>query len=373
MPATKALRHRDVPGYALRSRPGRSYNMSVQRLPVQLLPPPAAASDVLFLVMSSVALEERAHVVFDEPWCRAAQCVFFTDGDFRRRPKQMWIVTLPGLRHPSAAECCARAGNKTEPYTSSDFCLVEWRQKLSAQYRFLPALRWAKERIAAAALQTPTGGKTRRIGRDVRWVALIDDDSYVYTNRFLQLLGWHDPMAEAIYMGDFLVRYPGWKPSDFACGGGGSILSIRALQAMQINRCISDFSTQCLMSDWMVGHCTASPYVTAPIHRAKEYACDSCLLGSPQSADAAEIRWRILHNDCFFLQNVRPEILEAIPCGGLAGKYAPAIVHGLYIRRVPAPVPTPCTGSRANCRRAVLAAALHRCLYEWESLSGARF
>ena len=305
-----------APQYAPKSSPGRSFQ-SFQRPP-----PPAAASEVVFLVMSSVELEERAHAMFREPWCRAAQCIFFTEAPFRRRSPQLFNVILPPGPHPSADDCCARG--------PPDFCTPLWRNKLSAQYRFMPAIRWLKRRIAAAALRPAGGNSSGGIGHGVRWIAMIDDDSYVFLPRFLQLLGWHDPRAEAIYMGDFIIRYPGWKASDFACGGGGSIFSVRALEAMDLDRCISDFSSQCLMSDWMIGLCTAVPYVREAIYRAKEYACDSCLLSFDTFSDKEEIRWRLKNNDCFFMQNVSPDLLEPMPCGGLFGKYAPAIVHGLY-------------------------------------------
>ena len=150
-------------------------------------------------------------------WCRSAQCVFMmVDGsNFSKAVQGMRIVSLAPPQHPTAAQCCEKE--------QGDFCLPQWKVKLDAQYAFLPALLWAKQRIAAAA--HTRADHNHGIGPDVKWVALVDDDSYVFPQRFFKLLGWHDPTSEALYMGDFLVRYPGSRPSDFACGGSGSIFS----------------------------------------------------------------------------------------------------------------------------------------------------
>ena len=150
-------------------------------------------------------------------------------------------------------------------------------------------------------LNVTLDGLYRRLVTDF----LVDDDSYVFPQRFFKLLGWHDPTSEALYMGDFLVRYPGSKPSDFACGGSGSTFSIRALHAMRLNNCTNTLSSRCLMSDWMISMCAEDPYVNEPVYRMN--ACDTCLLGTHWS-NVNDTEWRIRNNDCFFMQNFNDQL-----------------------------------------------------------------
>ncbi|KAL3900507.1 MAG: hypothetical protein SGPRY_012451 [Prymnesium sp.] len=91
------------------------------------------------------------------------------------------------------------------------------------------------------------------------WVALVDDDSYVFVNNLARLLASKCP-DESLHLGDFYVDHHTGKPS-FACGGGGSIFSRGALDVMDIAKCIrisedhGEKKIWCQQSDWMIGMC----------------------------------------------------------------------------------------------------------------------
>ena len=59
---------------------------------------------------------------------------------------------------------------------------------MTAQYRFLPALHWAREQL-----------RTKRYD----WVAIVDDDSFVFPRALQRLLQRYDS-SRAYYFGDFL-------------------------------------------------------------------------------------------------------------------------------------------------------------------------
>ena len=59
---------------------------------------------------------------------------------------------------------------------------------MAAQYRYLPALAWAKQRL--------------RLKTSYRWVAVIDDDSFVFPRRLSRLLSTYDA-STPLHFGDF--------------------------------------------------------------------------------------------------------------------------------------------------------------------------
>ena len=48
----------------------------------------------------------------------------------------------------------------------------------------------------------------------------------------------------------------------YACGGGGSVFSRRALEAMDLGRCMRDYHKKCMQSDWMIADCARKFNVT---------------------------------------------------------------------------------------------------------------
>ena len=254
---------------------------------------PAAA--VLFLVMSSARFQSRA-LSLHNGWCRGLRCIFFTDAPFTTTPVGMRVIVQGEQPHPAPDHCCA--------LRPPDFCLPAWKAKLAAQYRFLAALAWAKEPYLS-------------MGTD--WFAIVDDDSYVWPARLFRLLSRHRPAEEAVYLGDFPLR--SGSGQKFACGGSGSVLSRRALHAMDVPRCIRSFASQCLMSDWMIGQCSEPPFASERVRRATEYACDTCN-GARDANHTRIVRQRLQRDECFFVSSVQPHWADLLPCG-----HAPAIAH----------------------------------------------
>ncbi|KAG8470534.1 hypothetical protein KFE25_008955 [Diacronema lutheri] len=260
-------------------------------------PQPRSAPDALrpshiqFVVMASKQLRHKAHLAY-HTWCaiRGVRCLFIVDtyfGDGRGR-HMMPMFRVPAARTIDPSRCC-RGGH-------GFFCRKHRQDTLAAQYRFLPALQHVKSLAHVQA-------------GDVRWVIIVDDDSFVFVGNLLRLLRTLDP-RRPLYFGDV---HPG-RP--IVCGGGGSVFSIGAIQKMDVDRCIWAMHRVCMQSDWMLGECAHR----AGVQMLTDYGCHTCAAGARRwyrTVEAALPR-------CFFMQEVDP-FLERLPLD----TPTPAIIHGI--------------------------------------------
>ena len=105
----------------------------------------------------------------------------------------------------------------------------------------------------------------------------------------------------------------------FACGGGGSVLSLAALLRMDLAQCMRRYQTRCMQSDWMVGGCARAYNVS----ELRELGCGTC---DPRrlERDRSLVRQKLRDDRCFFLQHAELAAKE-LPLG----RHSAAIVHGL--------------------------------------------
>jgi len=251
-----------------------------------------AVSQIQFVVMSSKLLRFKAHLVH-RTWCAipGARCLFVVDGYFGdgRGHNLEPMLKVPRVRSINTRSCCK--GGK------GFFCGRHRQETLPAQYRFLPALNHAKN------LEGVRNG-------EVRWVIVVDDDSFVFMGNLVRLLASLDS-RKAVYFGDF---HPG---REVVCGGSGSVFSVTALQQMDIGRCISAMHHMCMQSDWMFGECARR----GGVGLLKQYTCGTCAGGNRKWPD------RIAKNlgHCHFMQVVEP-FLDRVP---LEHSHTPSIIHGI--------------------------------------------
>mmetsp|Transcript_28888 Transcript_28888/g.95908 ORF Transcript_28888/g.95908 Transcript_28888/m.95908 type:complete len:214 (-) Transcript_28888:51-692(-) len=69
----------------------------------------------------------------------------------------------------------------------------------------------------------------------------------------------------------------------YACGGGGSVFSRRALEAMDLGRCMRDYHKKCMQSDWMIADCARKFNVTFAV----EHGC-TCAWSAEKAATSKE-------------------------------------------------------------------------------------
>ena len=246
----------------------------------------SGTDSVLYVIMSSARNRERA-VLQQRTWCRLAQCVFVVDADFEAEGLSMRLVrvdasALAGREAPPAAESCCT--NATTTAATRFFCDRHRMRTLSAQYRYLPALRWAKRELE------------RPNNRQLRWAALLDDDSFVFPRGLRRVLATYNARAvdAPMYLGDFWKRSDDASP-EYACGGGGSIFSRSALMQMDLSRCIRAQSAECAQSDWMIGRCARDGGVRfEPRH--------GCTCVPWRHATERRVRERLHAGSCAFLQ-----------------------------------------------------------------------
>jgi hypothetical protein len=287
------------------------------RLPREVLQPSAAttslrASQVLFVVIGSSRFRGRAQRAHGS-WCRFVRntrCLFVADDEPPTDAASVATDPMPWLsigRTSPPRHCCAlKPGAR---HTKGFFCTSHRAKTLGAQYRFLPALLHVQRSAAV------------RSGA-FRWVVLVDDDAFVFTPRLLWILARLDA-SKPIYAGDFgsSGEAVALDIPHFGCGGGGSVLSLAALQRMDVASCLARYHASCMQSDWMIGGC-------ARVHNVSELrelgcgTCDPRRLREPRQR--AAVRQRLRDERCFFLQNAEPFAKE-LPLGRHAG----AIVHGL--------------------------------------------
>ena len=237
---------------------------------------PLAATEILFMIMGSNRYRQRS-LRAHRTWCAQPHrltCLFFSDerdaAGEKANPSGVPIVQVRAAQSPRPKSCCP-------PGSRSIFCEAHRATTLPAQYRFLPALQHVKASADFAA-------------RHFRWVALVDDDSFVFPSH----LRWHalrtpahpprhpsrhpprgtllsapssrHPLVSAhlsdckppphpplctpsaplcrllsrlddsqpLYLGDFgstsAAEAVHLRVPRFACGGGGSVLSAEAVQ-----------------------------------------------------------------------------------------------------------------------------------------------
>lgn len=253
-------------------------------------------SDIQFVVMSSKKLRQKAHLAH-RTWCSIAgvRCLFVVDGYFGdgHGNDLSPMFKVPKGRSIDPARCC-KGGR-------GFFCGQHRQETLPAQYRFLPALQHAKY------LPHVQSG-------EVRWVVVVDDDSFVFMANLLKLLRTLNPQ-DALYFGDV---HPG---RSIVCGGGGSVFSIGAIRKMDIGRCISAMHRVCMQSDWMLGECAQRAGVTM----LKQFGCHTCAAGTRKWYAKVE---RALPR-CYFMQEVDP-FLDRLPFNTAT----PAIIHGIALDRL---------------------------------------
>ena len=216
-----------------------------------------------------------------------------------------WLTV--GASAPPRHCCEAKPGSRK--HRSGFFCTAHRAKTLRAQYRFLPALLHVQR---SAALRSAA----------FKWVVLVDDDAFVFVPRLLWILTRLDS-SRPIYAGDFGSSGEATAAGipHFACGGGGSVLSVAALRRMDVESCLTSYHARCMQSDWMIGGC-ARRYNVSEL---RELGCNTC---DPrrlkETRERAAVRQRLREDRCFFMQNAEPFARE-LPLGRRSG----AIVHGL--------------------------------------------
>ena len=316
---------------------------------------------VLFVVMGSLSLIERS-ILQQQTWCQHATCVFSLLQDVKQAAglaaaervlKQVAMRTLKLDRSlvsgPSAKACCKadEAGKNESQERPSPlprrltaprkqylrefskegpqryFCAKHAQATMTAQYRFLPALHWAREQL-----------RTKRYD----WVAIVDDDSFVFPRALQRLLQRYDS-SRAYYFGDFL----GDDALTFACGGAGSLLSRGAMARMNLIACIRTMHPKCMQSDWMIGKCAAR----AQVEPVTEHGCTCTGDGRGirewmlrGSTPPLHLKAGFIHGSCHFLQKMGSPAKDAkvyrelndLESTLLAARNIPAVVHGFGSR-----------------------------------------
>lgn len=249
---------------------------------------------VLFVVIAHAGSVRDRALLQHRTWCqsdlvRSVQpCAFMVDDPSAARlvdPRdelRMVHLSNTNVPHRSASECCANASSGAAP---SFFCERHRMRTLDAQYRYLPALRWAKRELAS-------------LDESVGWVALVDDDSFVFPRGLARILGRLNASLP-LHIGDFWRDQAEGGASlgrpQYACGGGGSVFSRAAMERMDVSGCIARLHTRCSQSDWMVGECAR----WAGVHFVADHGC-TCV----EWRDDTERRVRegLHRGSCAFLQ-----------------------------------------------------------------------
>ena len=270
-------------------------------------------SEVLFMVLGSSRFRQKSERAYHS-WCRQRRgisCLFFADeGANRTRSATVlrndpipWAIVrnVEPPRH-----CCAR-----RPGTSRGnfFCTAHRANTLRAQYRYLPALHHVQR---SSAVQS---------GR-FQWVVLVDDDAFVFVSRLLWILSRLNA-STPLYLGDYgsSGEASALGIPHFACGGGGSVLSLGALRRMDLGACTRRYHAKCMQSDWMIGGCARYHNVM----ELRELGCGTCDPRRIKESRYVEgVRQRLRDDRCFFLQQATP-VARDLPLARHSG----AIVHGL--------------------------------------------
>jgi len=198
--------------------------------------------NILFGVMTSGRHSRTRAQAVKASWCgtEKTKCVFFSETAETAKDVQPVVVVDVGADYKSA------------------------------QLKFLPALQF---------LRTHPDFKSGK----VKWVMLVDDDSYVFVRNLMLALGQLG-VGTPRYIGDVLSasvvdQLNGGPSHDFVMGGAGSLLSREALERMDLQTCIDRQNTtqwKLWQSDWMIGACAAEvgilPEMDPRFHQ--WYSCD---------------------------------------------------------------------------------------------------
>lgn len=308
------------------------------RLPRASIPAPASpapalrTSEVLFMVLGSAKYHHRSVHCY-QTWCQQGTnvtCLFFADDSISNSTtntsgtaavrsamtdvtgaSSMPLVIIKGVAPPK--QCCAKKRSSSGKLRPNFFCTAHRATTLRAQYRYLPALEHVR---SSRAFRTGS----------FRWVVMVDDDAFVFVQRLVWILSRLNSSAP-LYLGDFgsSGEATALHPSipHFACGGGGSVLSVAALRAMDLRACRRAYHAQCMQSDWMIGGC-ARRYGVMEL---RELGCGTC---DPRRIKdrryVSGVRTRLHDGRCFFLQQASPVAAELLSSGSV---HSAAIVHGL--------------------------------------------
>lgn len=285
-----------------------------QRAVAWSLAPWMAPSNMLFAIVTSRATRQRALGAW-RSWCASAgvACRFFADAPFGadKPPGLHWTVLKASApRHG----CCKQQ--------HGFFCAEHRRHTLTAQYRFLPALRSVRQSEAFSRGRFP-------------WIILLDDDSFVFARRLAGLLARYSAQ-EPLMLGEFKSDH------SYACGGAGAVLSRAALSALNLDSCIARSGERCMQSDWQLGECVRRAGVR--VRLVAQHGCGSCAVRNCTGRCTA----RLLQG-CHFMQEAGPYASWLQRTSNCTAVRAPSIVHGT----------TPVTGA-AGGRSHSLAATLAR-------------
>lgn len=269
-------------------------------------------SQILFVVMCGAKVGWKAQLAHST-WCNAtsARCVFAADTPFpdaSGEPFPAMFAPTPS-REPTVSACCSSMRRETS--SKSFFCQEHRKDTLLAQYRFLPALETAKAEY---------------IRNETKWVALVDDDSFVSVPNLVRHLSTLNPELP-LYLGD---THP--TRDFFACGGGGSIFSIAAMHQMNLTQCAraSAEAAHCLQSDWMLGECALRSRVSF----LRNLSCWTCVPGHNNRAGVERPSYEFFSRSrCAFAQKLlgisklrptldMPPLVKTLSMGV-------AIVHGI--------------------------------------------
>jgi hypothetical protein len=169
---------------------------------------------------------------------------------------------------------------------------------MRAQYRFLPALQWARRQILVPHHEHARSAAGTTALHMFDWVAMVDDDSFVFPRRLRSLLAAYDP-SEPLHLGDFWHddNEPGGRHAapQYACGGGGSVFSRGALERLDVRACMRTAHGACAQSDWMLGECAR----TAGVRLVPRHGC-TCVRWHENTE--ARVRGALRAGSCAFLQ-----------------------------------------------------------------------
>jgi len=202
---------------------------------------------IIFGVLTGAAMLERARGIL-HTWCADVNaCFFCSDQD-----NTTWAADPDHFPY-----------DMKPWYPMYDF-ITEKKQVAYAvaQARFMLCVREMRRLVI-----NPPDDRFKK----VKWVAQVDDDTYVFYHNLMLELGRHDP-EDKIYTGqvapDFWlpVHQDGFgrelaiaAPDPFVLGGSGSIFSVGMIRELDIDYCINASLPGELwerwQSDWMLGAC----------------------------------------------------------------------------------------------------------------------
>ena len=235
--------------------------------------------EVIFGVITGGGMQERYGSIA-KTWCgsQLRACVYFSN-ETAPASEAAPVVTVDIAQelmlHHNYPEWALRSN-------------AHWPIYRSAQLRFLAALHWLRQRVNADPNTNP---KTAKFFGKAKWVALVDDDTFVFYKNLKEFLdgllvrqGLHNTY---IYTG--LVAPKEWLPTSlntisspdpevrdkyvqsfdlFVSGGSGSYFSRALLDDLDTQACVDRMSPSGewwqWQSDWALGSCVKREMGLAP-------------------------------------------------------------------------------------------------------------